>query len=103
MRISDWSSDVCSSDLVEGDTRIRLGTAGAVASLEMNASLRRRAVLAAWFLAVGVLPRRPVRNVLSWKLVASQRPPVLAPLSQAIRRVDGGSFALVITMRIKSV
>src|SRR3546814_6579867 len=117
MRISDWSSDVCSSDLanhsafgeqlaerarwriehdfhrldalseraaeagltlpddgclrdpahleerlaslckerarhpVEGDSRLRLGAAGVAASLEMNASLRRRAVLAAWFLA----------------------------------------------------
>jgi hypothetical protein len=74
---------------VAGDTRIRLGAAGAVAALEMNASLRRRAFLAAWFLAVGVLPRRPARDVLSWKLVASSRPPVLAQLSKTIRRVVG--------------
>src|SRR3546814_19743212 len=98
MRISDWSSDVCSSDLVEGDTRIRLGTAGAVASLEMNASLRRRAVLAAWFLAVGVLPRRPARNVLSWKLVASSRPPVLAQLSKRFPAAVGGCFALFLRL-----
>jgi len=74
---------------VAGDTRIRLGAAGAVASMEMNASLRRRAVQAAWFLAVGMLPRRPAREVLSWKLVASSRPAMLAQLSKTIRRVVG--------------
>jgi hypothetical protein len=74
---------------VAGDTRIRLGAAGAVASLGMKASLRRRAFLAAWFLAVGVLPRRSARDVLSWKLVASSRPTVLAQLAKAIRRIVG--------------
>lgn len=74
---------------VEGDTRLRLGAAGVVASLGMNASLRRRAVQAAWFLAVGMLPRRPARDVLSWKLVASSRPAMLAQLSKTIRRVVG--------------
>ncbi|HEY9547932.1 MAG TPA: glycosyltransferase, partial [Kiloniellaceae bacterium] len=74
---------------VEGDSRLRLGAAGVAASLEMNASLRRRAVLAAWFLAVGVLPRGPARDVLSWKLVASSRPPVLAQISKTLRRVVG--------------
>lgn len=74
---------------VPDDTRIGLGTAGAVASLGMNGSLRRRLFLAAWFVAVGVLPRGLARNVLSWKLVASSRPAVLAQLSKTIRRVVG--------------
>jgi hypothetical protein len=74
---------------VAGDTRLGLGAAGARASLEMNASLRRRAFLAAWFVAVGTLPPRPARDVLSWKLVASSRPAALAQLSRAIRRVVG--------------
>lgn len=74
---------------VKDDTRFRLGAAGAAASLAANASLRRRTVHAAWFLAVGVLPRRQARDVLSWKLVASSRPPVLAQLSKRIRRVVG--------------
>lgn len=74
---------------VDGDTRLRLAAAGAAASLEMNASLRRRAFLAAWFLAVGTLPRRSARSVLSWKLMASSRPAVLAQLSKSLRRVVG--------------
>ena len=74
---------------IAGDTRIRLGTAGALASLEMKGSLRRRAFLAAWFLAVGMLPRRTACDVLSWKLMASSRPAVLAQMSKAIRRVVG--------------
>lgn len=74
---------------VDGDSRVRLGAAGAAASLAMNASLRRRCVHAAWFMAVGLLPRRPARDVLSWKLVAESRPAVLAQLSSTIRRAVG--------------
>lgn len=74
---------------VKADTRLRLGTAGAAASLTANASLRRRTFQAAWFLAVGLLPPRQARQVLSWKLVASSRPPALAQLSKKIRRVVG--------------
>ncbi|HMA14045.1 MAG TPA: hypothetical protein VKP12_04625, partial [Kiloniellaceae bacterium] len=74
---------------VKDDSRFRLGRAGAAASLTANASLRRRTFLAAWFLAVGVLPRRQARDVLSWKLVAASRPPVLAQISKTVRRVVG--------------
>ncbi|MCJ9719487.1 glycosyltransferase [Agrobacterium sp. SHOUNA12C] len=71
------------------DSRFTLGTAGAMASMEMNASLRRRAVLAAWFLSVGVLPRRMAKAVLSWKLVASSRPAFLLRISKTIRHAVG--------------
>lgn len=71
------------------DSRLALGAAGAVASMGMNFSLRRRATLAAWFLAVGLLPRRMAKAVLSWKLVASSRPVFLARLSKSIRYVMG--------------
>ncbi|TCR76775.1 glycosyltransferase [Rhizobium sp. BK376] len=74
---------------VANDSRLGLATAGAVASLDMNASRRRRALLAAWFLSVGVLPARMARAVLSWKLVASSRPDVLLRLSKAIRHAMG--------------
>lgn len=74
---------------VADDSKLALATAGARASLEMKASLRRRTVLAAWFLSVGVLPQRMARTVLSWKLVASTRPAFLAQLSKAIRRAIG--------------
>ncbi|MBP2234188.1 hypothetical protein J2Z31_000678 [Sinorhizobium kostiense] len=71
------------------DSRLALGAAGAAASMEMNFSLRRRTMLAAWFLAVGLLPRRMAKTVLSWKLVASSRPAFLARLSKTIRYVMG--------------
>jgi hypothetical protein len=74
---------------IDGDSRLALGAAGTAASLGINASLRRRAFLAAWFLSVGVLPQRLAQAVLSWKLVASSRPAFLADLSKTIRHVMG--------------
>ncbi|WP_422367679.1 glycosyltransferase [Pelagibius sp.] len=74
---------------VAEDSRLALGAAGAAATLEMNASLRRRAFLAAWFLSVGLLPQRMARAVLSWKLIAASRPRILAALSKVIRRSVG--------------
>jgi hypothetical protein len=74
---------------VRGDSRLRLATAGAAASLGMPYSLRRRTTQAAWFLAVGLLPRQPAKAVLSWKLAASSRPVFLARLSKAIRHAMG--------------
>ncbi|MBM7043704.1 MULTISPECIES: glycosyltransferase [Rhizobium] len=74
---------------VAGDSRLSLATAGAVASLEMNVSGRRRAMQAAWFLSTGILPRRMAKTILSWKLVASSRPEFLLRLSKAIRHIMG--------------
>jgi GT2 family glycosyltransferase len=74
---------------VSSDSRLTLAAAGVAASLRMNASLRRRAFSAAWFLSVGVLPRQMARAVLSWKLVASSRPVVLARTAKFLRRVVG--------------
>ncbi|QLL63826.1 glycosyltransferase family 2 protein [Sinorhizobium mexicanum] len=74
---------------VRDDSRLRLAAAGATASLAMNYSIRRRAVEAVWFLAVGVLPRQLATSVLSWKLVASSRPAFLSLLSKTIRRAMG--------------
>ncbi|NLR97693.1 glycosyltransferase [Rhizobium sp. P38BS-XIX] len=74
---------------VASDSRLSLAKAGAVASLEMNASRRRRAMLAAWFLSVGILPRNMAKAVLSWKLVASSRPQFLLRISKRIRHAMG--------------
>ncbi|WEX74187.1 glycosyltransferase [Sinorhizobium numidicum] len=74
---------------VADDSRLSLAAAGAVASMEMNISLRRRAMLAAWFLSVGLLPQRMAKAILSWKLVASSRPAFLARVSKTIRYVMG--------------
>ncbi|AYG63479.1 glycosyltransferase [Rhizobium jaguaris] len=71
------------------DSRFALGAAGAVASVKMNASFRRRAMQAAWFFSVGVLPGRMAKAVLSWKLVASSRPAFLLRLSKTIRHAVG--------------
>lgn len=74
---------------VSSDSRLSLAAAGVAASLRMNASLRRRAFSAAWFFSVGVLPGQIARAVLSWKLVASSRPAVLARTAKFLRRVVG--------------
>lgn len=74
---------------VEDDSKLRLAAAGFAASLKMKASMRRRAVLAAWFLSVGMLPPRMARAVLSWKLIASSRPAFLLSASKTIRKVMG--------------
>jgi hypothetical protein len=74
---------------ITDDSRFSLATAGAVASLEMKTSLRRRAMQAAWFLSAGILPRRMAKAVLSWKLVASSRPKFLLRLSKIIRSAMG--------------
>jgi hypothetical protein len=70
---------------VADDSRFALAVAGVTASLEMNASLRRRAVLAVWFLSIGVLPRQMAKTILLWKLVASSRPAFLSRMSKTIR------------------
>ncbi|RVD43007.1 glycosyltransferase [Mesorhizobium sp. M4A.F.Ca.ET.020.02.1.1] len=74
---------------VANDSKLALAAHGAVASLEMTASLRRRAMLAAWFLSVGMLPGRMALAVLSWKLDAASRPAFLARFSKSIRQAMG--------------
>ncbi|MQV97836.1 glycosyltransferase [Sinorhizobium medicae] len=74
---------------VAADSRVGLAAAGAVASMRMNVSLRRRAMLAAWFVSVGLLPPRMAQAVLSWKLVSSSRPAFLMRLSRTIRHAMG--------------
>lgn len=74
---------------VANDSRLALAAHGAVASFEMTASLKRRAVLAAWFLSVGMLPRKMAMAVLSWKLDAASRPAFLARFSRSIRQAMG--------------
>ncbi|MET3520208.1 GT2 family glycosyltransferase [Mesorhizobium abyssinicae] len=74
---------------VANDSKLALAAHGAVASLEMTASLRRRAMLAAWFLSVGMLPGKMALAVLSWKLDAASRPAFLARLAKTIRQAMG--------------
>lgn len=72
-----------------GDSRLGLAAAGATASFDMQYSLRRRAAQAAWFMAIGLLPRKQAKTILSWKLVAASRPKFLTRLSKGIRRAMG--------------
>jgi hypothetical protein len=48
---------------------------------------RRRAVLAAWFLAAGTLPRAVARHAVSWRLLGASRPPAVDRALRVLRRV----------------
>jgi glycosyl transferase family 2 len=69
------------------DTRIGLALRGAWASRNARLPLKRRALLAAWFLAAGALPRPLARAAVAWKLVPSSRPPRVDRAFKAVRRV----------------
>jgi hypothetical protein len=62
---------------VSSDTRLALGLRGAWASRSARLPLARRLLLAAWFVALGIAPRRWASTFLSWRLVPGSRPPVL--------------------------
>jgi hypothetical protein len=56
------------------DNRLLLALRGAAASRRARLSLPRRALLALWFLVVGVLPAPIARPTLRWKMQPSSRP-----------------------------
>jgi len=69
------------------DTRLGLAVRGAWASRSARLSLKRRALLAAWFLAAGALPRPWARAAVAWKLVPGSRPAGVDRAFKAARRV----------------
>jgi len=69
---------------VRGDSRRALALRGAWASRSARLPAARRLLLAAWFLAVGVLPRRPAATLVSWRMFPGSRP---AGLGRVVRRV----------------
>src|SRR3546814_15107911 len=94
LRISDWSSDVCSSDLI---ARMRRGPGGGLTVLGGSPSTITR-FLAEYFLACGITPRQ-----------RTEAESAIALLGQAVREgrshgreADGVGFRHALTDR-KSV
>lgn len=57
------------------DKRGVLALRGAVSSRHARLPWKRRAILAAWFVAGGFLPRRWAAPVIAWRLASASRPP----------------------------
>jgi glycosyltransferase involved in cell wall biosynthesis len=72
---------------VATDTRLGLALRGARAALHARLPWRRRLVLAAWFLSVGVPPRRIARHALAWNLDPRSRPPAVDGVLKVLRRM----------------
>jgi hypothetical protein len=66
-----------------GDGRLALALHGVLASRHARLPWKRRAILAAWFLAMGILPRPAAVKVMAWRMVPASRP--LASLFKAVR------------------
>jgi Glycosyl transferase family 2 len=72
---------------IPSDTRLGLALHGARSAWRAPLPARRRALLAAWFLCLGLLPRPLAGEVLSWYLDASSRPPIVKRLFKLLRCV----------------
>ena len=66
------------------DSRLSLALRGAWATRLSRLPVRRRAVLAAWFLCVGTLPRTAAAHVAAWRLERTTRP---APVDRLLARI----------------
>jgi hypothetical protein len=67
------------------DYRIALALRGAVASRHARLPWKRRAILAAWFIAVGLLPRPLAAPVIVWRLAPAFRPPAVDRFLKTLR------------------
>ena len=72
---------------IPSDRRWRLALRGAGAVFGAPLRLRRRVLLATWFLLVGALPRRLACDVLAWRLDASSRPKAVQRALRQLRRL----------------
>jgi hypothetical protein len=70
-----------------GDSRAALAVRGVGAIAGARTSWRRRAVLAAWFLTAGFLPRPVATRAIAWRLTPASRPPAADRLLKALRRM----------------
>jgi hypothetical protein len=68
-----------------GDSRLALALLGALSCRRARLPWKRRAILAAWFLATGILPRTAAAKVAAWRMVPASRP--LARLFKVVRRM----------------
>jgi glycosyltransferase involved in cell wall biosynthesis len=68
------------------DSRLALAIRGAWACSKARLSVARRALLAMWFLAVGVLPQPWAAKLISWRLDPVSRPERLGRAMATVRR-----------------
>ncbi len=88
--LSNRIASICSDPVrhpIASDTRVALGLRGAWASRAARLPWRRRIVLAAWFLAVGLLPRDWAQQAAAWKFSPSSRPRAVDRVVKALRRL----------------
>lgn len=71
---------------VPQDRRLSLAMRGVLASGHANLPAVRRAVLAAWFAALGILPRPWAEKIFLWKLDPASRPARVQRAMSAVRR-----------------
>jgi hypothetical protein len=69
------------------DSRLSLALKGASAVRRSRLPRRRRVVLAAWFLCLGMLPLAAAAKLADWRLERASRPPGLGRLFRRIRAV----------------
>jgi hypothetical protein len=69
------------------DSRTMLALRGAFASRQARLPWARRAILAAWFLAVGLLPRPLAARGVAWRLAPASRHRRVDRLLKAVRRL----------------
>jgi glycosyl transferase family 2 len=67
------------------DRRSALAVRGAFASLHARLPWKRRAILAAWFMAGGMLPRSLAEPLIVWRLAPAFRPPAVDRLLKTLR------------------
>jgi glycosyltransferase involved in cell wall biosynthesis len=67
------------------DSRLSLALRGAWATRRSRLPVRRRAVLAAWFLCAGMLPRAAAAHVATWRLERTFRPAAVDRLLARLR------------------
>jgi hypothetical protein len=70
-----------------GDRRGVLALRGAWWSRDARLPWGRRAILAAWFLCVGLLPRSLAARAVAWRLAPDSRLPLVDRLLKAVRRI----------------
>jgi len=71
---------------MRSDSRAALGFCGFSAShRDARLTRRRRTMLALWFLAVGLLPRRLSRALVIWRMAPQARPRLLTKLLRFVR------------------
>jgi hypothetical protein len=69
------------------DTRFGLALRGARWSFDARMPWKRRAIMAGWFLAAGLLPKSVAARVVAWRLVPDSRDMTIDRILKAMRRM----------------